>query len=417
MARLVIKGGRELRGVLSSRGAKNAALPIMAASLLAEGDVLLERIPCISDVWVMAELLRTLGATVEFDGASRMLINTDRVDRCEAPYELVRKMNASFDITGALLARFHNAKVPLPGGCNLGSRPVDLHLDGFRALGAEVSQEHGYVQARTNDLKGAKIYFNKPSVGATKNVMMAACLAEGKTILENAAKEPEIVDLSNFLNSMGARIMGAGTPTIEVEGASRLKGTKYSIIADRIEAGTYLLAGVITRGEVTIREIDPFILEALLVNLRLASQEVETGTDWIRVRGARPIHHLEVTTAPFPGFPTDLQPPIVAFLSLADGTSIVKETIFDRRFMYVDEMRRLGADIRVTDHIAVVCGVGKLTGAPVDAPDIRAGGALVLAGLAAEGETIVGGVEYLDRGYERIEENLQALGAHIRRLK
>ncbi|MDQ7824807.1 MAG: UDP-N-acetylglucosamine 1-carboxyvinyltransferase [Candidatus Eremiobacteraeota bacterium] len=416
MAHLHITGGRSLEGELVAAGAKNAALPIMAAALLAKGDVCLSRVPNITDVGVMSEILRSIGARVEFNGSGKMVINGDNITTVRAPYELVGMMNASFDIAGPLLARYQEAEVPLPGGCNLGSRPVNLHLDGFRSLGAEVSSDHGYIRVKAHSLRGNRIFFPKTSVGATKNCMMAATLAEGRTILENAAREPEVVDLASFLNRMGARISGMGSPNIEIEGVSELHGIDYEIIPDRILTGTYLIAGALTGGDVTIRKTNPDFIEALTAKLTMANQEVATGRDWVRVKGRRPAFALEVSSSPHPGFPTDLQPIMAAMLTLARGTSIIVETIFDRRYMYVDEMRRLGADMWVSDRTCVIRGVEKLSGAPVKAPDIRAGGALVVAALISEGESQVSGLEFIDRGYERIEEALVSLGADIRRI-
>ena len=405
-----------LHGEVESRGAKNAALPIMAASLLAKGDVCIRKVPDITDVRIMIEILRSLGAKVTFDGNGKMFINSDTITTVRAPYELVGKMNASFDITGPLLARFKEAEVPMPGGCNIGSRPVNLHIDGFKAMGAEVSYDHGYVRAKTTGLKGNKIYFAKSSVGATKNCMMAATLAEGTTVLENAAREPEVVDLANYLIKMGARISGIGTPLIVIEGVSELKASEYEIIPDRIETGTYLIAGAITGGDVIVRETNPDFLEAMIAKLQMANLEITCGKDWIRVRGRKPIFSLEISTSVYPGFPTDLQPLMAALLTVARGTSIMVETVFDRRYMYMDELRRLGADIWVSDRTAVIRGVEKLSGAPVNAPDIRAGGALVAAALVAEGESIISGLEYIDRGYQNIEETLEKLGADIKRI-
>jgi UDP-N-acetylglucosamine 1-carboxyvinyltransferase len=416
LAYLKVQGGKKLKGEVVCMGAKNAALPIMAASLLARGDVCLKRMPRIADVDVMTQILRSLGAKVEYNGDGKVFINSDNLTTRKASYDLVGKLNASFDITGALLARHREAEVPLPGGCNLGSRPVNLHLDAFRALGAEVASDHGYIKVKARELRGAKIYFPKTSVGATKNALMAASLAQGKTVLENAAREPEVIDLANFLNRMGARITGAGTPDIEIEGVSELKGLDYEIIPDRIESGTYLVAGAITNGDVTVKRTAPAFLETLTSKLQMANQDVTWGKDWVRIKGKRPIFSLEISTSPYPGFPTDLQPITTSLLTLARGTSIVVETIFDRRYMYIDEMRRLGADVWVSERTAVIRGVEKLSGAPVSAPDIRAGGALIVAALAAEGESEIGGLEFIDRGYEKIEEVLAGLGADIRRI-
>ncbi len=414
--RIVIEGGVPLRGTMEAPGSKNASLPVMAACLLARGDCVLECVPNISDVRIIGRILEALGGKVEPCGPNRLCINTDNVTRTEAPYELVRRMNASFDVMGPLLARYGEATVALPGGCNLGTRAVNLHLDGFRELGAEVTVEHGNVHAKASRLRAACITFPKVSVGATKNVMMAACLAEGITVLENAAREPEIGDLAAFLNAMGAKISGIGTSILTIEGVPELHGAHHKVLADRIAVGTFLLGAAITEGDVTIEGIDSWQLGVFLHELHAAGQTVEMGPGEIRVLGRRPIEPFDIATAPFPGFPTDLHPPIVSLAALAAGTSIVEETIFDGRFMYVNELNRLGADIKVTDRTARIRGVRTLSGSPVEAPDIRAGGALIVAALAAEGHTSIGGVEFIDRGYERVEERLQALGARVRRV-
>jgi len=415
MTRLVVRGGKRLEGTLPSMGAKNAALPIMAACLLVSGPVVLERVPRLIDVEVMISILEFLGAKVVYHSNGRMEIDSSNVDKFRAPYELVKKIHASFDITGPLLARFRQAEVPLPGGCVLGYRGVTFHIDGFRALGAEVELEHGHLIAKASELKGAHILIGRSSVGATKNIMMTACLAKGTTVLENAAREPEVVDLADFLNACGAKISGAGTTEITVEGVKALHGATHRIISDRLEAGTWLLAGAITNGKVTITDIHPAYLGAFLDKLTETGAEVERGKDFITVKSPKVIGPAEILTAPFPGFPTDMQPQFISYLSVADGTSIVTETIFDGRFMYVAELLRMGANISITDRTAVIKGVHQLTGAPVEAPDIRAGVALLLAALRAEGETSIGGVKYIDRGYERPEERLHLLGADVMR--
>ena len=413
---LKINGGHPLCGEIEVSGAKNAALPIMAASILTNEDVYLKRIPDISDVWIMADILRSLGAKVEFEGKGEMYINCSNLTNFYPPYEFVGKMNASFDVTGPLLARLGEAKVSLPGGCNLGSRPVDMHMDAFRTLGAEVEFVHGFVHAKANKLTGKKIQFRRVSVGATKNAMMAAVLADGITILESAAMEPEIVDLAVFLNTMGARITGIGSSTIVIEGVKKLHGLSYEIIPDRILTGTYLVAGAITRGNVTVKRTWPDFLESFINAMRKAGQNVICGKDYITVEKSDKITPTEIISAPHPGFPTDLQPVITALLSIADGTSIVTENIFDRRFMYVDELRRLGANMSVSDRTCIIRGVKKLFGAPVKAHDIRAGGSLICACLSAEGESIITGLEFIDRGHEKIESVLTELGADIRRI-
>ena len=417
-SRLVIKGGRPLVGSLEASGAKNACLPIMAASILAQGVVELERVPNISDVRVMADILREIGVKVNFDAAlGRMYLDSSHLKTTRAPEELVRKMNASFDVMGPLLARCGEGEVSMPGGCRLGPRPVNFHIEAFKKLGAEVTVEGGFVKAKAKGLKGAHILFQSVSVGATKNAMMAATMAEGTTILEGCAREPEISDLAEFLIKMGAKISGIGTQTLQIEGVKKLHGAKHSIIADRIEGCTYLLGAVITGSDVTIEKFDAEYSGALLAQLEKAGQEVIVGDHFVRVKGRRPILPLEIATAPYPGFPTDLHPQIVAALTLATGVSALSETIFDSRFMYVMELVRLGADLLASGKHVRIRGVKKLVGAPVDAPDIRAGGALVLAGLAAEGETIIRGVKYIDRGYQHLEQKLTALGAQIERVE
>ncbi|MGE0490375.1 MAG: UDP-N-acetylglucosamine 1-carboxyvinyltransferase [Vulcanimicrobiota bacterium] len=416
MARLVISGPTPLRGSLPASGAKNAALPIIAASILAQGRVVLERVPNISDVWCMADILRGMGAQVDYNGDGRMVLDTSKVNTV-APHELVRKMNASFDVAGPLLACYGEAEVSLPGGCRLGPRPVDLHIMGFRKLGAEVTSERGFVKARAKRLVGDRIVFPKVSVGATKNCLMAATLAEGETLLENCAREPEIVDLANFLIKMGANIQGHGSSSITIKGVKRLHGVEYHILADRIEVGTYLIGAVVTGGDLTIEDCVPEHVASLLDRLREAGQEVTVWDKSVRVKHVHPIKPLEVATAPYPGFPTDLHPQMVTMMTLADGASILQETIFSGRFMYAMELVRLGAKLKVSDRQVLVRGTDRLFGVPVDAPDIRAGGALVLAALAAEGETVISGVRYIDRGYQEIESRLSSVGAHIRRLE
>jgi len=418
--RLVIEGGRRLTGSIIANGAKNAALPIMAATILAPGEICIRRVPAISDVRIMTELLRYLGARVEYNGDDCTRIDTTDLSKTRAPYSLVKKLNASFDITGALISRFGEAHVPLPGGCVIGTRAVGQHLDGFRALGCKVEQEPGgYVSVKVKTkLRGSRYHFSRTTVGGTKNVMMAAVLARGRTVLENTAREPEIVDLANFLNACGARISGQGTGRIEIQGVKSLNNNlEYSIIPDRIETGTYLLAGAITCGEVTVRSTEPEYLKTFIRKMRKAEQDITVGNDYIRISGVRPIKSVgAIITESYPGFPTDLQPPMVSFLSLAQGVSYVKEKIFDMRFSYIDELRRMGAKVEMDGNTGAIRGVEKLLGAPVDAPDIRAGGALVLAALAAEGTSEVFGLQYIDRGYEKIEERLQSLGASIRRV-
>lgn len=405
-----------MRGEIEVSGAKNAALPVMAASILTDEDVLLRRIPDISDVWIMADILRSLGAKVAFEGKGDMTINCSDISCVSPPYELVGKMNASFDVTGPLLARFGEAKVPLPGGCNLGSRPVDMHVEAFRILGAEVVCQHGFVHAKAKTLQGNKIRFRRISVGATKNAMMTAVKVDGITVLENAAMEPEIVDLAVFLNAMGARITGIGSNTIVIEGVKKLSGVSYEIIPDRILTGTYLAAAAVTGGSVTVIRTWPDFLESFISAMRSAGQKIICGKDYVKLEKTEKILPIEISSSPHPGFPTDLQPVITAMLTIAEGTSVVTENIFDRRFMYVDELRRLGASLSVSDRTCIIRGVPKLFGAPVKAHDIRAGGAIIAACLAAEGESTITGLEFIDRGHEKIESVLSDLGANIRRI-
>ncbi|HZZ65139.1 MAG TPA: UDP-N-acetylglucosamine 1-carboxyvinyltransferase [Candidatus Baltobacteraceae bacterium] len=415
---LRVRGGFQLEGSVNTQGAKNAALPIMAASLLAKGKVTLRRVPHITDVSVMWSLLEALGARLRREADGAVTIDTSNVASHQAPYTLVRKLNASFDIVGPLLGRFGRAEVPLPGGCILGTRATDMHEQAFLALGCEVRNARGYLIATARRrLRGAAIEFRMPSVGATKNAMLASVLAQGTTTISNAAMEPEVVDLAGFLIAMGARIRGAGSDTLIIEGVQELRGVEYEIIPDRIVAGTLLLSGAATRGDVTVNKCKPDHLHALMLKLQECGALVSSGDDWIRVQAGRITGGTEILTAPFPGFPTDLQPQMVSFLCTAPGTSVVEESIFNARFSYVNELARMGAEVRVSmeSNTAVVKGGAPLSGAPVEAPDIRAGAALVVAGLAAQGETEIIGLEYIDRGHERLEEMLSALGGQVQR--
>lgn len=416
MARILVKGPTPLKGSLNTSGAKNACLPILAAAILAKGKVKLRRVPNISDVHTMLGILAGMGVKYDWVGEEELDLDTSSVITT-APEELVRQMNASFDVAGPLLARYGEANISLPGGCRLGPRPVDLHLMGFKKLGATVTSEHGWVHARARRLVGNRIIFPKVSVGATKNCLMASVLAEGETILENCAKEPEIVDLANFLVAMGAKITGQGTSQLKVEGVEEMHGVEYSVLPDRIEAGTFLIAAVMTGGEVTVNDCRPEDLGALISVLREAGQDVEVGADYVTVKAVSPIKPVEVATAPHPGFPTDLHPQIVAMLGLADGASLLNETIFSGRFMYAMELVRLGASLRVSDRQVFIRGVKEYSGAPVDAPDLRAGAALILAGMAADGETLISGIHFIDRGYQNLEKRLRSLGADIVRLE
>lgn len=416
---LRVRGGARLEGSVATHGAKNAALPIMAASLLAKGTVTLHRVPRITDVSVMWSLLEALGARMRYEGDNTLTIDASNVASYRAPYALVRKLAASFDVVGPLLGRFGRAEVPLPGGCVLGTRATDLHEQAFVALGCEVHNAHGYLiaESREGRLRGAAVEFRMPSVGATKNAMLAAVLADGTTTLKNVAMEPEVVDLANFLVAMGAKILGAGTDTIVIEGVSELHGIEYEIIADRIVTGTLLFAGAVTRGDVTVRRCNPQHLQAVIDKLAECGATTMTGDDWVRVKADGITGGTDILTAPYPGFPTDLQPQVVGFLCTCPGTSVVEESIFNARFSYVNELARMGADVKVTmeSNAAIIKGPKQLSGAPVEAPDIRAGAGLVVAGLAAAGETEIIGLEYIDRGYERLEELLSELGGQVQR--
>jgi UDP-N-acetylglucosamine 1-carboxyvinyltransferase len=414
-SKFIITGGDPLRGEVRVGGAKNSVLKLMAASLLTPEECLIRNVPHISDVKIMVEVLRRLGVEVEWGDDGLRICSGEFTSR-EAPYELVRRMRASIIVLGPLVARWGEASVAIPGGCNIGSRKIDMHLKGLAELGAEISSEHGYVHARASRLKGTHIILDFPSVGATENLIMAAVGAEGRTTIENAAREPEIQDLVAFLASMGAEIEGAGTPVIEVTGASVLRGTEHQAIGDRIEAGTLAIAAAVTAGDVTISGIDPACLGLPLEKLREVGVEVAEEGDRLLVRGRSGYGPVDLATLPFPGFPTDLQPQMMVLLSLAAGTSVITENVFESRFMFVDELNRMGCDIKIEGHHAIVKGVGALSGAEVCAPDLRAGAALVLAGLAAEGDTHLLDVYHVDRGYEDLEKKLSSLGARITRV-
>lgn len=415
MDSIVITGGNPLYGEVRASGAKNAALPILASAILG-GDCAVSNVPRVVDVRTMERLLEILGASVKHEG-DHVSINADRLHSTEAPYELVKTMRASVLVLGPLVARWGEATVSLPGGCAIGSRPVNLHLAGLAKLGADISIEHGYIKAKARKLRGARIYCDTPTVTGTENLMMAACVAEGTTVIENAAKEPEIVDLAEFLVRRGARIAGAGTDIVTVEGVAALHGADHQVIPDRIEAGTYLVAGAITGGEVRVERCRPDHLEAVLIKLRESGVDVAEDKESVRVKAVRRPRGIDVRTCPYPGFPTDMQAQMVALMSVAQGTSVITETVFESRFIHVEELRRMGADIKVEGNRAVVTGRERLTGAPVMASDLRASAGLVLAGLTAEGVTEVSRVYHLDRGYERLEEKLRRLGAVIERKK
>lgn len=417
LEKLVIHGGNRLEGTVKISGAKNAVLPIIAASLLGQSPSLLEEVPDLEDVRTISKVLCQLGVNVVNKGNDVLYIDSSKITSCEAPYELVRKMRASFLIMGPLLARCGHAKISLPGGCAIGTRPIDLHLKGFEALGAEIEIGHGYIEAKApNGLTGAKIYLDFPSVGATENIIMAASMARGQTIIENPAHEPEIIDLANYLNMMGANIRGAGTNVIKIEGVERLEGKNYTIIPDRIEAGTYMVAAAMTKGDVYIENAISEHLKPVIAKLKEANVEIIEDINGIRVRGNGQIKAVDIKTLPYPGFPTDMQAQFMAMSTIAEGTSVVSETVFENRFMHVDELKRMGANIKIEGRSAVVEGVAKLTGCEVKATDLRAGAAMVLAGLVAEGETRVGCIHHIDRGYDGLVNKLCGLGADIARV-
>jgi len=417
MARIVISGGEPLQGEVLISGAKNAVLPILSASLLADGPMDIGNVPHLHDVTTTMELLGQMGVQLVVDEKMRIQVDSRKADRYFAPYDLVKTMRASILVLGPLLARFGVAEVSLPGGCAIGSRPVDQHIRGLQALGAEVVVENGYIKARCDRLRGARIVLDLVTVTGTENIMMAAALAKGTSVIENAAQEPEVVDLANCLNAMGARIQGAGSTTLVIEGVDRLDGCVYDVLPDRIETGTFLVAAAITGGRVVAKRARPDTLDAVLAKLEQAGAHVNTGADAIEVdmRGRRP-RAVSVTTAPYPAFPTDMQAQFTALNSVAEGVGVVTETVFENRFMHVHELQRLGADIRVEGNTAIIRGVDRMTAAPLMATDLRASASLVLAGLVASGETQIDRIYHIDRGYENIEEKLGTLGARIRRL-
>ena len=416
MEQYIMKGGSPLVGEVSIGGAKNAALGILAASIMTDEDVRIENLPDVRDINVLLEAIQQIGASVDRIDRHTVKINAKNIHEVAVDDEYIRRIRASYYFIGALLGKYKSAQVPLPGGCNIGSRPIDLHIKGFRALGAKVEIERGAVLAHAIDLVGSHIYLDKVSVGATINIMMAAAMAEGQTIIENVAKEPHVVDLANFLNSMGANIKGAGTDIIRIKGVTRLHGTEYSIIPDQIEAGTFMCAAAATRGDITVKNVIPKHLEAISAKLVEMGCEVVEFDDAVRVVGKPRLRHTNINTLPYPGFPTDMQPQMTVTLALAEGTSIVTESIFENRFKYVDELTRMGGSIKVEGNVAIIGGVEGFTGAQVNAPDLRAGAALVIAGLAAEGYTLVDEIGYIQRGYERFDEKLRALGAQIEKV-
>lgn len=414
MDKMVIVGGERLSGDVYVSGAKNAALPVMVSSLLAPGWHTFYNIPDLVDIKTIKKLLMNLGAEIE--GSSTVRINTELVNNCEAPYDLVKTMRASILVLGPLVSRLGVARVSLPGGCAIGARPVNLHIKALQELGAEVDLRDGYVEARAKRLKGTTIYFDIPTVTGTENIMMAACLAKGTTVLKNSAKEPEIVNLAEVLNGMGAMISGAGTDVITIEGVDQLRPVEATVIPDRIEAGTFVIAAGITGGDVTINGCNPSHMDALILKMKEAGVEMIVADDKIRVIGNDNIKSIDVKTLPYPGFPTDLQAQVMAMMAIGSGLSVITETVFENRFMHVSELMRMGADVRIQGNNAMVRGVKKLKGAPVMATDLRASASLILAGLAADGVTELSRVYHIDRGYQRIEEKLSAIGANIKRI-
>lgn len=413
MEQYAIKGGNPLVGEVEIGGAKNAALAILAAATMTDETVLIENVPDVRDTNVMMQAMESIGVIINRIDRHTVKVNASQVHNLVIKGDYIKKIRASYYLLGALLGKYSKAEVALPGGCNIGLRPIDQHIKGFRALGANVGIEHGLIIAEANKLKGNHIYMDVVTVGATMNVMMAAVMSEGQTVIENAAKEPHVVDLANFLNSMGANIKGAGTDVIRIKGVTRLHGTEYGIIPDQIEAGTFMFAAAVTKGDVTVKNVIPKHLESISAKLLEIGCEIEESDDAVRVVAAKPLGHTHVKTLPYPGFPTDMQPQITVALGLSTGTSIVTESIFENRFKYVDELTCMGANIKVESNTAIIDGVAKYTGANITAPDLRAGAALVIAGLAAEGITTVDDIKYIERGYEDFHLKLQSLGAQI----
>ena len=416
MEQYAIKGGNPLVGEVEIGGAKNAALAILAAAIMTDETVLIENVPDVRDTNVMMQAMESIGVVVNRVDRHTVKINASQVHDLVIEDDYIKKIRASYYLLGALLGKYSKAEVALPGGCNIGLRPIDQHIKGFRALGANVRIEHGLIITEADKLKGNHIYMDVVTVGATMNVMMAAVMAEGQTVIENAAKEPHVVDLANFLNSMGANIKGAGTDVIRIRGVVKLHGTEYGIIPDQIEAGTFMFAAAVTKGDVTVKNVIPKHLESISAKLNEIGCEVEESDDAVRVVAAKPLTHTHVKTLPYPGFPTDMQPQITVALGLSRGTSIVTESIFENRFKYVDELTRMGASIKVEGNTAIIDGVSRYTGASISAPDLRAGAALVIAGLSAEGTTIVDDIKFIERGYEDFHIKLQSLGAQIEKV-
>jgi len=415
MQKYMIVGGNRLQGKVRVSGSKNASLPILAASLLGTGESVIHEVPNLKDVRVMMEVMQSLGAGVRREGGT-VCVDTKNIESFEVSEELMRKMRASNLVLGPLLTRFKKVTISHPGGCNIGTRPMDLHLKGLQRMGAEITEKYGFITAESEALCGAEVYMDMPSVGATENLMMAAVMARGTTLIKNAAKEPEIVDLQNFLNKIGANVKGAGTDVIKIKGVNSLGAAEHTVIPDRIEAGTFMVAAAITGGDVIVNNVIPEHFEAVTAKLREVGAEVVVNDDHVRVRGNPPYKSVDFRTLPYPGFPTDMQPQIMALMAVSQGTSIITETIFENRFKHVSELRRMGADIKVEGQTTIIKGVPKLSGAVVEASDLRAGAALILAGLAADNGTVIENIEHIDRGYDRLEYKYTSLGARIIRV-
>lgn len=415
MEKLIVTGGTKLEGKIKVSGAKNAVLPIIAASLLAEGECYLQDIPQLADVDTITQVIKSLGVKVSSTGNKDLVLNAGELTSSEPPEEWVRKMRASFLVMGPLLARLGHARISMPGGCNIGSRPIDLHLKGLTALGADIKMSHGIIECCAKKLVGSRVYLDFPSVGATENIMMAASRAEGTTVIENAAEEPEIVDLANFINGMGGRVYGAGTNIIRIEGVPKLNGTTHTVIPDRIEAGTYMIMAAAAGGDVLVENVISDHLKPAMAKLAETGVRIDEEDSGVRVRSNGKCNAIDVKTLPYPGFPTDMQAQIMAYLTTANGTSVITETVFENRFMHVNELRRMGSNIVIEGHSAVVKGVPKLTGAPVKASDLRAGAALIIAGLIAEGKTEICSIHHIDRGYEDLVVKLTGIGVDIKR--
>ena len=417
MEQYIIRGGNPLAGEVEISGAKNAALGILAAAIMTDETVLIENLPDVRDINVLLEAMESIGVKVERITRHAVMMNSAQIGDVSVDYEYIKRIRASYYLIGALLGKYKKAVVPLPGGCNIGSRPIDLHIKGFKALGAKVEIRNGFIFANAEHLHGSHIFLDTVSVGATINIMMAASMAEGYTIIENCAREPHVVDVANFLNSMGANIKGAGTDVIRIRGVERLHKTEYPIIPDQIEAGTFMFAAAATHGDVTVKNVIPKHLESISAKLSEIGCEVTESDDAVRVVASRPLKHTQVKTLPYPGFPTDMQPQIAVTLGLCCGTSIVTESIFENRFRYVDELIRMGASIKVEGNTAIIDGVSRYTGASINAPDLRAGAALVIAALAAEGMSVIDDIRYIERGYEDFPAKLQSLGAQIEKVE